>query len=369
MANTSYGVNSPEAVKLWSRKLFREALSSTYVYKFTGEGSDSVIQILTDTQKSAGDRVRMILRMLLTGTGTLGDGTLEGNEEALTTYTDNVTLDQLRHAVRSEGKMSEQRIPFEVREEAKTGLADWWADRIDAWFFNQAAGLARQSDTRYTGLQLATEPDTSHIIFGAPNSALTTEATVGSATVSNRMSIQMIDNLVMRAKTLSPQIRPVKIAGNDHFVMFLHPEQVYDLRNSEISITGATRPLGWSEIQQAAIQGGETTKNSLFTGALGMYNNVILHESKRVPNGGSVTATHASTVRRAIFCGAQAVGMAFGKGYGEGQMSWVEELFDYRNKLGVSAGFIGGLKKAVFNSLDFGTIVQVTSRTNPTNVQ
>lgn len=369
MANTSYGVNSPEAVKLWSRKLFREALSTTYAYKFMGEGSDSIIQVQTDTQKSAGDRVRVILRMLLTGAGVAGDGQLEGSEEALTTYTDNVTIDQLRHAVRSEGKMSEQRIPFEVRDEAKTGLADWWSDRIDAWVFNQLAGLARQSDTRYTGMQVATEPSTDHVLYGAPNSGLTTEATVGSATISNRMSIQMIDNLVMRAKTLSPQIRPVKIAGNDHFVMFLHPEQVYDLRNSEISMTGIARPLGWSEIQQAAIAGGETTKNPLFTGALGMYNNVILHESKRVPNGGSVTATHASTVRRAIFCGAQAASISFGKGYGEQQMSWVEELFDYRNKLGVSAGFIGGLKKMVFNSLDFGTIVQVTSRTNPTNVQ
>jgi len=132
MATTSYGVNAPEAVKLWSRKLFHEALKATWAYKFMGKGSDSIIQIASDTSKGPGDRVRNTLRMLLTGNGIQGDGTLEGNEEALSTYTDDVLINQLRHAVRSGGKMSEQRIPFSVREEARMGLQDWWADRIDA---------------------------------------------------------------------------------------------------------------------------------------------------------------------------------------------------------------------------------------------
>jgi hypothetical protein len=38
-------------------------------------------------------------------------------------------------------------------------------------------------------------------------------------------------------------------------------------------------------------------------------------------------------------------------------MTWVEELFDYENELGVSAGMIYGFKKMVFNSADFSTIV------------
>jgi hypothetical protein len=31
MATTSYGVNDPLAVKLWSKRLMREALKETYV--------------------------------------------------------------------------------------------------------------------------------------------------------------------------------------------------------------------------------------------------------------------------------------------------------------------------------------------------
>ncbi len=38
-------------------------------------------------------------------------------------------------------------------------------------------------------------------------------------------------------------------------------------------------------------------------------------------------------------------------------MNWVEELFDYGNQIGVEAGMIFGIKKMVFNSNDFATIV------------
>jgi N4-gp56 family major capsid protein len=103
MAVTAYGVNANEAVKLWSRKLAREALKKTYIRRFMGAGSDSMIQIKNETNKGPGDRITITLRMQLSGDGIQGDGTQEGNEESLTTYTDNVLINQLRHAVRSAG--------------------------------------------------------------------------------------------------------------------------------------------------------------------------------------------------------------------------------------------------------------------------
>ena len=115
MATTAYGVNHPLAVKLWSKKLMREALKETFMSRFMGTSKDSLIQVKDETNKSAGDRVRVGLRMQLSGTGVVGDGTLEGNEESLTTYSDDLMINQLRHAVRSDGEMSEQRVPFSVR--------------------------------------------------------------------------------------------------------------------------------------------------------------------------------------------------------------------------------------------------------------
>ncbi len=341
MATTAYGVGHPLAVKLWSKKLFREALKQTWASKFMGKSSNSLCMIAEDAQKGPGDRIRVPLRMLLSGAGIEGDGTLEGNEEALTTYYDDVIINQLRHAVRSDGKMSEQRIPFSIREEARMGLQDWWADRIDTAFFNQLAGHTGQTDTKYTGHNVTTAPDANHVVY--INSAAD-EATINSASASNTFDLKIVDMCVERAKTLSPQIRPIRVNGEDKYVMFLHPYMVYDLRTS-------TTAGQWLDIQKAAMQGGQISGNPIYTGALGEYNGVVLHESTRVP------VTTGTVTRRAIFAGAQSACVAYGQSAANGSMSWSEELFDYKNQLGVSAGMIWGLTKTVFNSADFGTIV------------
>lgn len=346
MATTSYGVNHPLAVKHWARRLFREALKATYIQRFIGSGSNSLVQMKTEMQKDAGDRVRIGLRMQLTGAGIAGDSTLEGNEEALVTYSDDVFIDQLRHAVRSAGKMSEQRVPFSVREEARSGLTDWWADRMDTAFFNQIAGMTAETDTRYTGMQAPVAPSSTRIL--RPSGVAADQ----SLSTTDLFSLARIDAAVETAKTATPLIRPIRQRGDDYYVLFLHPYQVTDLRTN--TSTGQ-----WLDIQKAAMQGGRINDNPIFTGALGVYNGVILHEAFRVPQGVSgATSLSVTNTRRAVLCGAQAAAIAYGQNSGGSETySWQEEMFDYANQLGVSAGAIWGLKKMVFNSTDFATIV------------
>lgn len=349
MATTEYGVNDALAVKLWAKKLFQEGLKKAWASKFMGSGSDSLIQIKGETSRGAGDKITFGLRMQLSGDGVQGDGPLEGNEEALTTYSDALYINKLRHAVRSAGKMSEQRVPFSVREEARAGLQDWWSARIDTWFFNQICGYTPQTDTRFTGNQAAIAPDANHRVFTTGSADETVQA--DSTKV---MTLAVIDKCVERAKTLTPMIRPLMVGGDAKYVMFLHPYQVYDLRTS--SSTGQ-----WLDIQKAAMAGSKAGGSPIFTGALGEYNGVVLHEATRVTNGvHSSTGAAQTSVRRAAFCGAQAAVVGYGKDSAGGEMSWVEELFDYGNQLGVSAGLIAGLKKTVFNSADFGVITAST---------
>lgn len=345
MATTDYPLNHPLAVKLWSEKLFREALYQTEAAKFMSSGQDSVFQLLNDTAKGAGDKITYGLRMQLSGDGVTGDATLEGNEEALTTYSDSILIDQLRHAVRSSGKMSEQRIKFDVREEAMAGLADWWAGRIDTSLFNQLAGNTGQTNTAYTGNNATVAPSSTRIYYA---NGVANETQVASASASNVMKLKFIDYAVEKARTATPLIRPVKVNGEDKFVLFLHEYQVTDLR------TDASTAGNWFDIQGKALQGGAGSKSPIYTGALGEYNNTIIHRSKRIP---FVTAG----AYRAIFCGAQAGTVAFGQNYSgvEGQ-KWVEKAFDYGNQLGVSSSLIWGAKKSIFNSVDFGTIVLST---------
>ncbi len=343
MATTSYGVNDALAVKLWSKTLIREALKATYAFRFMGETDDALCQIKNETSKSAGDKITYGLRMQLAGDGVQGDGTLEGNEEALTTYADALYIDQLRHAVRSAGKMSEQRVPFSVREEAMSGLRDWWSGRIDYWFFNQLAGNTLVTDVRYTGLQATIAPTSGQLLIQG-------QTTENSITSSDTFTLGLIDRAVTLAKTLTPVIRPLMVDGQPMYVAFLHPYQVYSLRIS--TTTGQ-----WLDIQKAAMTGGEISDNPIFTGALGMYNNVVLHEAFRLPNAQTTAGASKANTKRAVFAGAQAAVFATGRTNDPEKPNWVEQLFDYGNQLGVAGGMIAGLKKSVFNSNDFGTIV------------
>lgn len=353
MAVTSYGTNDPMAVKLWSRKLAVEVLKSTWASKFMGPTADSVIQVKDETQKSAGDKITYGLRMQLSGAGVIGDGTLEGQEESLTVYSDALVINQLRHAVRSAGRMSQQRVPFQIRDEALSGLRDWWSDRIDYSFMNQICGNTVQSDTRWTGLQATLNvSDTNHEAFvGSAGNAGTDQ----SISTSETYTLSVIDKCVERARTLTPAIRPVVVDGKKLYVTIMHPYQITDLREN-------TNSGQWLDIQKAAMTGGEIDDNPIFDGALGMYNGTLLHGDARISLGvNSVTPTTAvANTRRAVFIGAQACVMGYGRDNGPNRFTWVEELFDYENELGVSAGLIFGLKKAVFNSTDYATIVQAT---------
>lgn len=339
MATTNYPLNHPQAVKHWSGDVFKQALKQTYAMRFMGTNSNSLCQVRNE-MKEEGDRVRVGLRMQLTGSGVSGDGTLEGNEEALSIYHDDVYIDQLRHAVRSGGKMSEQRIPFSVRQEARDGLADWFADHFDYAFFNQLTGNTGETDTKLTGNQSPTAPSSSNIVMDATSTA--------SLATSDTMSPSIIEYAVEKAEDgATYPLRPLKLQGQDYYVMFMHTYQKTDLR------TGFSAGE-WGDIQKAAIQGGQTTGNPIFSGALGVWGGVVLHSSSRIPET-------ASNVRRAVLCGAQAAAIAFGKGNSMGnKFTWVEELFDYENQLGVAAGTIYGLKKMVFNSEDHATITVVT---------
>lgn len=350
MATHTIGVNDALAVKLWSNRMDVEALKETTAYEFMGTGAGSLCQIMTETQKGAGDSVKWGIRMLATGEGTTENETQEGNEEGLTRYSDSLLINELGHAhrVRAEGTIDRQRVPYDMREECYESLKDWSADRIDTWFFNQLAGNTVQTNLKYTGYNATIAPSASRIIRA--NSKTTDQALAAS---TENFTLSLIDKAVNVAKTTSPMLRPIKGLGKDiDYVCFIHPDQTLSMRQ-DTSTAG-----NWFDLQGKRLQGGETDKSGIYTGALGVYNRTLLVENTRVPQGvHSSTGAAVANTRRAIFCGAQSLGLAFGKGGGKNKFKWVEELFDYERELGVRSNFIAGMKKTVYNSVDYGTIV------------
>jgi N4-gp56 family major capsid protein len=350
MSTHTIGVNDALAVKLWSNRMDVEALKETTAYEFMGSGAGNLCQIMTETQKGAGDSIKWGIRMLASGEGTTENETQEGNEEGLTRYSDTMVINELGHAhrVRNEGTIDRQRVPYDMREESYDSLKDWWADRIDTWFFNQLAGNTAQTNTKYTGFNAAIAPSSTRVFRGG---AVANDQSMSSST--QQFTLSLIDKAVNRAKTTSPMIRKITGLGkNIDYVCFIHPDQTLAMR-ADTSTVG-----NWFDLQGKMLQGGESDKSGLFTGALGIYNRTLIVENYRVPQGiDSGTGAAVANTRRAIFCGAQSLGLAFGKGGAKNKFKWVEDLFDYDRELGVRASAIGGLKKTVYNSVDYGTIV------------
>jgi N4-gp56 family major capsid protein len=362
MALTTYGVNDSLTAKVWARDLNYEVTKGLEIAPLIGTGPNSIIQQKTEL-KSGGDRVTVGLRMQLRGPGVTEGAVLQGNEEALTTYSDNLLINELVHAVRSKGEDSidQQRVLFDLRDEGKMAMADWWAERLSLSFFTQVCGYTGASltyrgtayniDTRYTGLNAALAPSSARVSY--PTSITTDQGANGDSTKT--FNFDTIVKAKEKAMTANPKIRPVMVNGQPKYVMYIHPYQLVDLQ-LEAQATGS---ISWADVQLAAITGGDISGNPIYTGAAGEYNGVVLRVNEDVTTGvHSTSGAEQTSVRRAVLLGAQACLYGVSSKYDKNTpYKWVEEEFDYGRELGISAQGLFGLKKAVFNSQDFGTIV------------
>ena len=264
--------------------------------------------------------------------------------------------------VKSDRTIDQQRVPFDLRATARDRLAEWYGKRISVSFFNQVCGNTAETRTKYTGLQATTAPSAGRQIW---QGSLSDD---GSITSSNVMTLGMVDKMKEMAITATPLIRPISVKQHGgeigdyyesvqqgKYILYMHPFQVTDLRTN--TSTGQ-----WLDIQKAAVTGDGYKGSALYVGAIGEYNSVILKSAFDVTTGAAnATPTVAiSTVRRSVLLGAEAAVIGYGMKHAGGKYLWNEELFDHKRRLEVSAMSIWGLKKARFNSIDYGVIVGST---------
>ena len=367
MAQTIVGLGNAKAVKRWSNALAVDTGRESYFTKKMmgrGEEAKTPVQILEHLENDAGDVISYDLSMQLVGAPVEGADVLEGQEEDLKFYTDTVTIDQMRKAASAGDKMSRKRTLHNLRKVAKKRMSEYWARIFDELFFMYLSG-ARGTNTEfifgtsYTGCanNSFSAPDSDHILYGG---SATSKATITSSDV---MDLTLIDRLVSKAKMMGggtqelPRLQPIRVDGEDRFVFLMNPWQEYSLRTS--TSTGQ-----WLDIQKAAM-GAEGRKNPVMTGALGMYNKVVLHCHDaliRFTDYGSGTNLAAT---RALFMGVQAGVIAFGSPGTGLRFDWMEETRDYGDKVYIGSNTIFGVKKCTFNSKDFGLIAADTYAADP----
>lgn len=309
-------------------------LQATFFLRLASKEDTSAIMLIDELEKHAGDQVTYGLSNLMSGAGVLDLNTLTGNEEAIVTQYDQLLVHELAHATLLVGPISNQRVLLDRRKVGRNRLADWYAARVDHGGANQLGSYTPQTDTRYTGL-MATTTITKQIL----PSGITDAANLTNA---NPMVITFFDTAVRNAKALTTGIRPVKVNGKDLYIGVMHVSQSTDMRQN--TSTGQ-----WLDIERAAMTGGDIGDNPIFWNSLGMYHGVLLHENPRVPNSTSNAGLAVAATKRALFMGAQAATMAFGRGSGEAQkFRWLEELRDFGRQIGIGVSAIWGLKKVQF---------------------
>lgn len=364
MATTVIAWGDPKARKSWSTGLSVDQIHKSYFEKkFVGKDENSVIQRKTELESDAGDRVSFDLSVQLRGQATEGDDRLEGKEENQRFYTDEVIIDQARHAVSAGGKMTRKRTTHNLRANARRLLSDYWSRFYDEMIFIYLSG-SRGSNLDYlfpldwTGRadNPIQAPDAGHILYGG---AAVSKATL---TASDKMDRIVIERASVKAQMLQAQdpenanMVPVMIEGDQHYCIVMNPFQAYDLRVAE----GAS---GWMEIQKAAA-GAEGRNNPLFKGGLGLLGDTVLHRHQRAIRYGDYGAGANVAAGRALFMGRQAGVVAYGTTGGL-RWDWKEKLRDYDNEPTVAAGAIFGFKKTRFNDRDFGVLSIDTAAKDP----
>jgi N4-gp56 family major capsid protein len=357
---TNFSLLTNEQKTVWSMDMWKQARNMSFINKFMGESSNSLVQHITELKKTEkGARAVITLLSDLEGDGVAGDRTLEGNEEALKSYDQVIRIDQLRHANRHEGRMAEQKSIVNFRTDSKDTLAYWLSDRMDQLAFltlsgvvytqRNAGGARVGSDLPF--LEFANDvkgPSTKRLgRYNGSTKNIEWGTGTGSVVAADTPSWEMLVQAKAYAK--DNYIRGVRMEGGDEcYHAFLSPTAMADLK------------LDPTYLQNLRHAQPRNDSNQLFAGGNSvLVDGIYIHEFRHVLNtrlaasGSKYGASGTVDGCQVLFCGAQALAMA-----DIGAPEWVEKEFDFGNQQAISTGKILGFLKPQYTSQYSGGTVE-----------
>jgi hypothetical protein len=275
---------------------------------------------------------------------------MEGNEEELGTRSFELAIDKRRNAVRV-AEIDEQFSAISLREAAKFVLKDWSlkdTERLISKALGTMGGvLMNATDVAAAGNQAALDAwlvdNADRVFFGnSAYAAASGDLSVGLATLTAGTAAELLTTAnidamkFMAMNQANPKIRPIRSEkdGRHYFLMYAHPLAFRDLKSST-AMTQANREVSIQMENERLFKGGDL-----------LWNGVIIKEAHDLYDSSTLTALgDTSTVVPAFLCGAQALGVAYGRRW----RSKTEE-FDYGDKNGVEISAIYGVGKMVFGS-------------------
>lgn len=324
-------------VQQWDDKFFVEYLTENRYSESMGADENAVIQLKEDITKKPGDSVTFALVNALDNDAVTGSQMLEGNEENLGTRSHRLYIDKRRNAIRIP-EMEEVKSAIDLRNAGRGALKSWAMKDTERLITNALSSINGVNYASATETQkdawLVDNAD--RVLFGATiSNGSSNDHSTALATLDNtadKLTTAAIDLMKEIAVTADPKITPIRVEatkGKRWYVLYANTRAFRDLKAS-------------TAMQQAQREVSiQMENNRLFEGGDLLWNGVIVKEVPDIPFYSNGTIAVAPV----FFCGAQAVGLGWGK-----RWRTITKDFDYGDKTGIAIEAIYGASKLTFGS-------------------
>lgn len=349
--------------------------------RYMGSGTDAIIRLLRGTDIGNGAKsVVMPLVGLLRGDGVSGSQVLEGNEEDMDTYADEIRVNYRRNGVKVP-KSEAYKTTLDLLRVARSRLRNWASEAVlKRGLIQQMQGIVvpgvavtEGDGSTYQGpdsvipYSQATPAqrntfvvnNSDRILFGADIANASSGIMATALATIDNTNDKLTPALISKAKriaqatatidaTVANNIAPITPYitkdGEEWFVMFVHPRAMRDLRNDP-TMTQANRE---------AMERGKD--NPLFRGGDLLWDGVIIREIfdlELIAGAGAA----GIDVAHNFLAGQSALAVA----YGEEPRIIVDRDQDYQFRPAVAVQELIGIKKTSYAGRQYGGVSVFTA--------
>ena len=253
-------------MKIRASEIFDRGFEDSFFQKFIGGTSEYIIQRVNEKNIDYNDSVSVMLEPNVNSLGVIGDAEMVGKEMHIKKL--EVKLEKFISRIESEIPFSDSKNEVEI----KNGLAECVSSNLDKSIIKCLSNKC--TNIIYSGNAL-------------------NESSINENDTMNMSLLKKIGNYAESSET----VRPVRIGGCEFYVLLLDSWQLRDLQKD---------PKWWEIKPYSYLDDGES---SIFKGASGVYNKIIIQECYKIPR----TNTGDNTkVGHALLLGAQAVVIVLG---------------------------------------------------------
>lgn len=348
--------------------------------RYMGRGTNAIIRTISSSVTDGGKSVVMPLIGLIRGEGVSGSQVLEGNEDDMDTYADEIRVNWRRNAVKVP-KSTSYNTSLDLLNAAKPRLRDWAANVVlkkalvqqmqgivvpgvsvtdaDGTSYNAPDTVIPYAQATAAQRNTFVVNNSDRILFGADIANASSGVMATALATIDNTNDKLTPALISKAKRIAQEtasltattannispITPYTTAdGEEWFVMFVHPRAMRDLRNDATMM----------QANRDARERGEN--NPLFRGGDLLWDGVIIREMFDLELIAGAGASGIDVAHN-FLAGQSALAVA----WGQEPRVITDRDQDYQFRPAVAVEELIGVKKTSFAGKQYGGVSVFTA--------